>query len=269
MVFLLKYVICSRGKGKMGNKQRKIIITILIFLLLNFLAVGCTDEMIEDIKEELGEEAAKEYEKLKEEISRSAEDKYEEIKEGAQEDVSRFIDDIKEWISGIIDKPDEPDTIDIPEEIVEDDCPFPLPDHISEENVKAAIEWAKGFNNITYKRNEGYYYGCLRFAQHAYLNGAGLVIQTGYGNAQNASIILEASRNANNVPPPPGAWIFYSVKNDPNGHAALSLGDGNMIHVNTDDREGTAKVKTNHYRDKALEDYGIVYIGWAWPSVVE
>lgn len=265
----------------MQSRKITVIILLVIFLLLLVLFAGCTDEMVEDIKDEINREVAEEFEKAKENISRSVESKYDEVKESAQSGLSDFADEVREWISGILNEPDKPDSTEIvyPEPVPvrnesEKDSnsgaktPFLLPEHIEEEQVKNAINWAKGYHETTWQRNVGYYGQCLLFVQHAYSNGANITIQTGYGSASYAANVLGAGKNETHVPPPPGSWVFYSVINDPRGHVALSLGDGNIIHVNTDDKKGTATVKKNHYRDEELENYGIVYIGWAWPSVL-
>jgi WD40 repeat protein len=159
------------------------------------------------------------------------------------------------------------DVIDVENDNKLDKKPILSPRNITEENIDNAIKWAMDFVNVIYLKDEGYYENCLQFAQHAYTNGAGLKIQTNYGSASNAAYLLEAEKNKDNEPPPVGSWIFYTVEHDPRGHAAISLEEGQMIHVNTDVDKGTAEVQKIGYKD--LEKIGIIYIGWAWPVAIQ
>ncbi len=139
-------------------------------------------------------------------------------------------------------------------------CPSPW---MSSEQIEKAIQWAgdregrKYTKGQTYENNRDlYYYSCQAFVARAY-TWTGTPVQS-YASASAAADRLNASQNAGVTPPPRGAWVLYAWATD--GHAALSLGDGNVIHAYT--AGGKGKIQTDPYNQIP----GTRYIGWAWPK---
>lgn len=137
------------------------------------------------------------------------------------------------------------------------------PDWLTAERIDRAVEWAMSMSGRVYDRHQrysrgGYYYACLGFVYDAYLK-TGTPVDGVYGQASGAALALGARQNRNLAPPPRGAWVFYDCW--PYGHVALSLGDGRVIHVRTDDRQGRAEVSVDPYYSTSQP-----YIGWAWPQ---
>jgi cell wall-associated NlpC family hydrolase len=127
--------------------------------------------------------------------------------------------------------------------------------------IEKAVDWAKKMVGKKYSKDTGYYFKCLGFVQDAY-NQTGTPVPGGFRTAANAARILNATANKNNVPPPKGAWVFYSwVYEGRNyGHVALSIGDGKVIHSLTIEKIGIAEI-----REESYDIDGVTYIGWAWP----
>ncbi len=132
--------------------------------------------------------------------------------------------------------------------------PPPAPDFpAADPRVEAAIGWA-----LARTGSGAYDYLCLKFVQDAYQYGAHTAIER-FSYAKQAADALGAALNQG--VPPRGAFVFYhwwgsihGVYRDW-GHAALSLGDGWVVHAR-------GRVREDRY-----DALGLSYIGWAWPPV--
>jgi photosystem II stability/assembly factor-like uncharacterized protein len=111
--------------------------------------------------------------------------------------------------------------------------------------VEKAINWA-----LAQRGSHGWDYSCLAFVCDAYQH-AGVTPQR-WSSALVAANALRASSNKG--APPRGAWVFY--RHAPWGHAALSLGDGRIVHDC-----GSEGVIVSNYRR-----IGLPYVGWAVPK---
>ena len=130
--------------------------------------------------------------------------------------------------------------------------PPPAP-QVTDSRIEAAISWA-----LARLGSGAYDYLCLKFVQDAYQYGAHAYIRR-FSYAKQAADSLRASLNRG--VPPRGAFVFYhwwgtihGVYKDW-GHAALSLGNGLVVHA-----KGLV-------REERYDALGLSYIGWAWPPV--
>jgi hypothetical protein len=131
-----------------------------------------------------------------------------------------------------------------------------------EDEIRRAFEWAlekygQG-EGKTYGPEWDYYEGCQKFVANAYGKPCPF-----YSYATPA----EGARNLNagasiGKSPPKGSWVFYSVKSDPRGHVALSVGEGLVIHAYTVKTQQKATVRKDAFDNVP----GATYIGWAWPQ---
>ena len=135
---------------------------------------------------------------------------------------------------------------------------------MSGDKIAKAIQWAKDRQGKTYTKDQtsdkgdSYYYSCLAFVARAYTR-TDTPVQS-YASASVAATQLNARENQQATPPPRGAWVFYAWATD--GHAALSLGDGTVIHCLTKTAMAKAEVLVNGYDQIG----GATYVGWAWPK---
>jgi photosystem II stability/assembly factor-like uncharacterized protein len=111
--------------------------------------------------------------------------------------------------------------------------------------VEKAVNWA-----LAQRGSHGWDNMCLAFVCDAYQH-AGVTPQR-WSSAIVAANALRASSNKG--VPPRGAWVFY--RHAPWGHAALSLGDGRIVH----DFGGQGVIVSNYRR------IGFPYVGWAVPK---
>ncbi len=206
------------------------LLKVTCFMIVVLLIAGCTAD---DVKELV------ESEELREVI------------DGAKKEVEKAIEEEIDQM-----KPDENgNEVD----------PFLPPPYLTTEVIDNAVKWSTDMEDTTWPKSDGYYGNCLLFVHDAYVKGANFGIKGNYGSATNAAAVLGAHKNIDLLPPPKGSWVFYSVEHDIDGHAALALDNGRIIHVNTDEpTTKTATVEEIGYSD--LEPYGILYIGWAWPE---
>jgi len=91
----------------------------------------------------------------------------------------------------------------------------------------------------------------LRFINAAYNNGSNAQIDIGIDTYED--LVSAISRLNQNTTPPRGAYVFYSES--PSPAVALSLGDGDIIHVTAD------VVEITQYLDHPG------YAGWSWPPI--
>lgn len=148
--------------------------------------------------------------------------------------------------------------------------------------IEAAVAWAEAIEALGLefaKKKKGCpthavgldcYYGlAFEFVWRAYAwtagQGQGLWKGREFKSAADAAARLAAGGNAGNVPPPRGAWVFYNVLGSKTGHAALSLGGGNVIHVYTPPDGSNGKAEVRPFNLQAVYPQ-MTYIGWAWPS---
>jgi hypothetical protein len=111
--------------------------------------------------------------------------------------------------------------------------------------VEKAINWA-----LAQRGSHGWDNMCLAFVCDAYQH-AGVTPQ----RRSSATVAANALRaSSNKGVPPRGAWVFY--RHAPWGHAALSLGDGRIVHD-----FGSQGVIVSNYRR-----IGFPYVGWAVPK---
>ena len=111
--------------------------------------------------------------------------------------------------------------------------------------VEKAVNWA-----VAQRGSHGWDNMCLAFVCDAYQHAG--VTPRRWSSAIVAANALKASSNKG--VPPRGAWVFY--RHAPWGHAALSLGDGRIVHD-----FGSQGVIVSNYRH-----IGFPYIGWAVPK---
>lgn len=175
---------------------------------------------------------------------------------------------ISESLGGRADWIAESGRVEITSEavIADDIVPATLGDS-ADPRIEKAVAWARGMLGRTYGAGEdftkgGYYYCCLAFVQHAYtLTGAQGNLGP-FGTAKNAARILDAQANKDRTPPPAGAWVFYAW--EPDGHVALSIGNGKVIHSMTYLGRKTAEIRQDPYDQIS----GVTYIGWVMPDLV-
>jgi len=111
--------------------------------------------------------------------------------------------------------------------------------------VEKAINWA-----LAQRGSHGWDSMCLAFVCDAYQHAG--VTPRRWSSAVVAANALRASSNKG--VPPRGAWVFY--RHAPWGHAALSLGDGRIVH----DFGSQGVIVSNYLR------IGFPYLGWAVPK---
>jgi photosystem II stability/assembly factor-like uncharacterized protein len=116
---------------------------------------------------------------------------------------------------------------------------------VPDQHVEKAVNWA-----LAQRGSHGWDYRCLAFVCDAYQHAG--VTPRRWSSAIVAASALGASSNKG--APPRGAWVFY--RHAPWGHAALSLGDGRIVHD-----FGSQGVIVSNYRH-----IGFSYIGWAVPK---
>jgi len=139
----------------------------------------------------------------------------------------------------------------------------------TETEIKQAVAWAeKQFADGTiYKQGQAkpndYWSGCQTFVARAYSGGIPEACPFhSYDPAAKAIPEAMTSRIASGVEVPPrGSWVYYRVKGDSRGHAALSVGGGFVIHMYTIGKE--ARVRKNKYDE--VSDVA-TYVGWVWPK---
>jgi len=142
----------------------------------------------------------------------------------------------------------------------------------SGEIIEKAVAWAE-----ERKKNGDWtaLKSCLIFVKRAYTERAGLPKFIVSGSAKEAAdqaqrALQEKAGGLYKGTPPRGAWVYYYQRKkdktadlDGDGHVALSLGAGKIIHANTyTDEHGVeeVRVETIDYMPAYL-----VYRGWSWP----
>ncbi len=116
---------------------------------------------------------------------------------------------------------------------------------VPDQHVERAINWA-----LAQRGSHGWDFKCLAFVCDAYQHAG--VTPRRWSSASVAANALGASSHKG--VPPRGAWVFY--RHAPWGHAALSLGDGRIVHA-----FGSQGVIVSNYRG-----IGFTCVGWAIPK---
>ena len=131
-----------------------------------------------------------------------------------------------------------------------------------EDEIRRAVLWAleryKQGEGKTYGPEWDYYEGCQKFVANAYGKPCPFY---SYATPAEGARNLNAGANIGKSPPK-GSWVFYSVKSDPRGHVALSVGEGLVIHAYTVKTQQKATVRKDPFENVP----GATYIGWAWPQ---
>jgi hypothetical protein len=131
-----------------------------------------------------------------------------------------------------------------------------------EDEIRGAFEWAldkyRQGEGKTYGPEWDYYEGCQKFVANAYGKPCPFY---SYATPAEGARNLNAGANIGKSPPK-GTWVFYSVKSDPRGHVALSVGEGLVIHAYTVTTQQKATVRKDPFDNVP----GATYIGWAWPQ---
>ena len=196
------------------------------------------------------QEINKAVEKAKEEAARKA-------KDAAQKAVDDAVEEVKDAAKKKLDEVTRPS------------------DQPSPDEIEAAVNWALSLEHRVYKpflredgkvrlddrswvpRDERNFYGlCQAFVGNAYLQK----FQSA-PSAADVARLLGAKDDGS--APAPGTWAFYTMASNPDGHVALSIGEGKVVSVSTNASTGIAKVKVEDYRNVAGTSG---YIGWAWPK---
>ncbi len=113
--------------------------------------------------------------------------------------------------------------------------------------IEQAIQWALNYIGPA----DEYANYPLKFINSAYNNGSNAQIDIGIETYDD--LVSAISRLNTNTVPPRGSYVFYSES--PSPAFALSLGNGEIIHVNGE------MVVTTQYLDHPG------YAGWAWPPI--
>lgn len=113
--------------------------------------------------------------------------------------------------------------------------------------IEQAVQWALDRVGPTTE----YADHSLKFINAAYNNGSNAQIDIGIDSYDD--LLNAISRLNQNTTPPRGSYVFYSE--NPSPAIALSLGNGEIIHVTAD------MVEITQYLDHPG------YAGWAWPPI--
>jgi|GEM_PF-5413177 len=91
----------------MGRKRLVIVLLIVFFSMT--LLLGCTEEMVEEIKQDFEEEASKEIERIKDDIVSDINERkdqaVDDAKSGIDSFFSKITNDFKEWFGGLFRRP--------------------------------------------------------------------------------------------------------------------------------------------------------------------